>query len=112
MLLCNALLLEQKPRTLGITKFPKRHYDYPLNQKNGMRRASEIAMYIKVQIYILITHFLISNIITIFLFSSFTLRAFQKSPECVFRFIKQYKSHFFYSLGCKLSYREEILKKV
>lgn len=74
MLLCNALLLEQKPRTLGNYEIPKTTLRLPFESvQNRMRRASEIAMYIKIQIYILISHFLISNIITNIFFCSYHL---------------------------------------
>lgn len=48
--------------------------------QNGMRRASEIAMYIKIQIYMLITHFLISNIITIFFVLIIYITSVSKKP--------------------------------
>lgn len=95
MLLCNALWLEQKPRTLGITKFSNDiTITLWISAKWNDKSIRNCNVYKNTNKYILITHFLILNITNIFVLIIY-ITSVSKEPWVCFFFIKQYKSHFF-----------------
>lgn len=90
----------------------KRHYDYPLNKckMKWYKSIRNCNVYKNTNKYILITHFLISNITN---FCSYHLHyeRFKRALSVVFFFIKQYKSHFFILWVANLVIGKKFFKK-